>query len=46
MATVKKTRIGLPLWSVFKTLPFQCRGHGFDPWMGKFHMLLGMAKNK
>ena len=26
-----------------KTLPFQCRGHGFDPWAGKFCMLCGVA---
>ena len=27
-----------------KTLPFQGRGHGFDPWFGKFGMLLSVTK--
>lgn len=30
------------LW--VKTPPFQCRGHGFDPWAGKFCMLCGAAQ--
>ena len=31
---------------VVKTLHFHCRGLGFYPWSGKFHMLHGMAKEK
>ena len=30
---------------VLKTAPFQCGGHGFDPWSEKFHMPHGMIKN-
>ena len=29
---------------VVKTPCFQCRGHGFDPWSGKFHVPLYAAK--
>ena len=29
-----------------KTLCFQYRGHGFDPWAGKFHVLGGTAPKK
>ena len=25
---------------------FHCRGHGFDPWSGKFHMTQGVARKK
>ena len=28
---------------VVKTLHFHSRGHGFDPWLGKFCMLCGAA---
>ena len=28
-----------------KTPHFQCKGHGFDPWLGKFHMSHSVAKN-
>ena len=28
------------------TLCFQCRGHGFDPWLGKFHMPCDTAIKK
>ena len=27
-----------------KTLHFHYSGRGFDPWLGKFHMLCGVAK--
>ena len=27
-------------------LPFQCKGHGLDPWLGYGHMPWGMAENK
>ena len=32
----------------FKTLCFQCRGHGFNPWLGslRYHMSHGLAKKK
>ena len=29
-----------------KTACFQCRGLGFSPWSGTFHMLCGVAKKK
>ena len=29
---------------VVKTAPFQCGGHRFDPWSGKFHMPHSAAK--
>ena len=29
-----------------KTLHFQCKGCGFNPWSGKFHMMHGTAKKK
>ena len=29
----------LPCGPVVKTLCSHCRGHGFHPWLGKFHML-------
>ena len=28
------------------TSSFQCRGHRFNPWLEKFHMLWGVAKKK
>ena len=28
------------------TAGFHGRGHGFYPWVGKFHVLCSMAKNK
>ena len=28
----KKKRRDFPRGPMVKTLPFQCRGHGFDPW--------------
>ena len=31
---------------VVKILRFQCRGHGFHPWSGKFHMLLNSVAKK
>ena len=30
---------------VVKILHFHCRGHGFNPWSGKFHMPRDVAKN-
>lgn len=30
----------------YNSLHFHCRGLGFHPWSGKFHMLHGMAKKK
>ena len=32
--------------TVVKTLCFQYRGRGFDPWLGKFHMPGDAAKGK
>ena len=32
--------------TVVKTPCFQCRGRGFDPWLGKFHMPGYAAKGK
>ena len=29
-----------------KTLRFHCRGRGFNPWSGKFHVPHGVAKKK
>ena len=29
-----------------KTLHFQCKGCGFNPWSEKFHMMHGTAKKK
>ena len=31
---------------MLKTLCFHCRGHGFDPWLGKFCRLQGAANKK
>ena len=31
---------------VGNTPRFHCKGHGFDPWSGKFHMPYGEAKRK
>ena len=31
--------MGLPWWSVDKTLYSQCRGHRFDPWSGNYILL-------
>ena len=31
---------------VAKTPCFQCRGHAFDPWPGKFHMPCSQEKKK
>ena len=33
-----------PSGPVVKNLPMQ--GSGFDPWLGKFHILFNMAKKK
>ena len=41
---VKKPVMGLPGVLVVKTLHYYCKGHGFDPWLGKFHVLCGVAK--
>ena len=30
--------LDFPDGPVVKTPRFYCRGHGFDPWLGKFHM--------
>ena len=40
----KGAKRDFPGGPVIKTLHFQCRGHGFDPWSGKFCMLPGTAK--
>ena len=32
------TDFRLPGGPVVRTPCFQCKGHGFDPWSGKFHM--------
>ena len=37
---------GFPGCPVVKILHFHCRGLGFDPWLGKFYMLWGVAKEK
>ena len=39
-----KTWRNFPGGLIVKTLHFQCRGHGFDPWSGK--ILCVVAKNK
>ena len=44
--TVKKNIQGFPGGLVVKTLGFHCKGHRFDPWSGKFHMLRGVAKKE
>ena len=31
---------------VVKTFCFHCRGHGFQPWLGKFCVPRGVAKKK
>ena len=31
---------------MLKTLCFHCRGHGFDPWLGKFCRPQGAANKK
>ena len=38
--TKDKKKLGKDFLSglVVKTPCFHCRGHGFDPWPGKFHM--------
>ena len=36
--------LDFPRGPVAKIPPFHCRGHGFDPWLGKFHMPLGVDK--
>ena len=30
----KMPPLGLPWWSSGKESAYQCRGHGFDPWLG------------
>ena len=40
----KNTHQDFPGGPVVKTLCFHCRGHGFDPWSGKFHMPCGATK--
>ena len=35
-----------PGGSVVKILCFHCRGHGFHPWLGKFHVLNSVAKKR
>ena len=27
-------KVGLPLWFSGKDVPFLCRGHEFEPWLG------------
>ena len=34
------------IWDFPGGLCFQCRGHGFDPWLGKFHTLCSGQKKK
>ena len=39
-----KKESDFPSGPVVKTPRFHFRGHGFNPWSGKFHMLCGVAK--
>ena len=34
------------IWDFPGGLCFRCRGHRFDPWLGKFHIPYNMAKKK
>ena len=34
IAVFKMDNQGLPWWSSGKESAFQCRGRGFDPWLG------------
>ena len=44
--TVKKNIQGFPGGLVVTTLGFYCKRHRLDPWLGKFHLLRGVAKKK
>ena len=41
---VESKVLGLPGGPEVKILGFYCRGHGFNPWSGKLHMLHDAAK--
>ena len=43
---IKNIHEDFPGGPVVKTLHFHCRGHGFDPRLGKFHIPQDTAKNK
>ena len=42
----KKRNTDFPRGPVVRTPGFQCRGHGFDPWSGKFCMPCSQEKKK
>lgn len=43
----KSLKVGLPWWSMVKTLCLQCRGHRFYPGQGtRFHMPSGVVKKE
>ena len=44
---IKERKAGTsPVVQLVKILCFHCRGHGFHPWLGKFHVLNNVAKKR
>ena len=45
-ASLRTAKREFPGGPVVRTLHFQCREHGFSPWLGNSHKMRGVAKKK